>query len=68
MTVDLMKKFLFNNHQTNTSLLIEAKDIISADQIYKEKTGLSVVNHPYIGCETKNFGNTPCLDSLNDNN
>ena len=50
-----MKKFKYwnnkNCHRGELLAEIEAKDILEADEKFKEKTGLVVVKCPWIGCE-----------------
>lgn len=50
-----MKTYKYNNHETGEVVEIEAEDILAADKIYMEATGINPAKCVFVGCETRQF-------------
>lgn len=49
-----MNTYTYFDHKKEQLLLqVEAENILEADKVFKEKTGIDAVKAPYIGCSIK---------------
>ena len=52
-----MKKFIYSNKNTNESIEIISDDILNADKLYENKTGLKPAKCGFISCEIQKIIN-----------